>query len=157
MREAFAELNYSDAMIDEQLKNMFSQLDRPSQPLRKGLLSFFAPASDFVLHNADQNGYISLYASIVGGEFATQCFKDDPDISRDLRRIGQPILVKTSIPIQSCTHRSCENNRCRVNEQILANAVRLSEHQKYDEIVFLLQTEKPLSPASILGVDRIEL
>lgn len=145
-----AEVNYCGHVLQEKLNR--------EHACRVGQLSFFAPPSKYNLIERD-NGYLSLYGSIVGGEVAKQAFQCNNKVSSDLSKLGNTFLIKAKFYITNLLE-DCENDADGFIYFLiyLAAQYHYSKHLNDDAIIIgqVNQSVPPEDICEIIPIDDIE-
>lgn len=136
-------------------KNVLGKKLTREQACRIGQLSFFAPPSKYNLEKRD-NGYLSLYGSIVGGEVANQAFQGNEKVLSDLHKSGKTLLIKAKFHIATLLE-NCENDAYGFMCSLLYFAAQYfySKHLNNDAII-LGQVSQPVQPKNICEVITID-
>lgn len=125
------------------------------ESVRLNSISFFSPCDDYTLNNRDQNGYISLYGEVVGGEIAKQALRET-SILDSLKINGVTALVETLLPFDSIsregTHKYSEAMFMLVACVLYANGYFCNDDY---HPLFLCQIDSDL-PANRLNVKVIK-
>lgn len=139
-------------------KNVLREKLIREQACRIGQLSFFAPSSKYNLEKRD-NGYLSLYGSIVGGEVANQAFQGNENILSDLQKSGKMSLIKAKFYIATLLE-NCENDAYGFVCSLLYFAAQYfySKHLNDDAIILgqVSQSVPPENICEVITVDDIE-
>lgn len=150
-------LNYTYDEVDR-YKNVLREKLIREKACRIGQLSFFAPPSKYNLEERD-NGYLSLYGLVVGGEVAKQAFQGNKKVFSDLHKLGRTFLIKAKFNILTLLEH-CENDAEGFIYSLLYLAAQChySKHLNDDAIIIgqVNQSVPPEDICEIIPIDDIE-
>lgn len=126
---------------------------------RDGHLSFFAPASNFVLYEYLNEGFAHIYGQNIGGELlhrSLQCYKEYSPLIELLSNIGNKYLIRFQFQMQDLFMDNCDLQYDYFMHAIAFAVLYYCDYGSlpYD-CLFASHLRKPVPSQNILSIDKL--
>ena len=126
---------------------------------RLGHLSFFSPASDYVLyyHNGNSGGYYHLYGLTIGGELLEHSLRGNLEyesLFKLLSNMGTKYLVRFKFQLKDLFRNLCDYSYDLFMHTIAFAVLYCREHSSLPcDCLFVSHLQRPVLPENILSID----
>ena len=100
--------------------------------------------------------YLSMYASIIGGEISRFALRDGSKEYNYLSQFGTMVIIKAIIPFNSLIRSQSEIN---IDDSVIMFIKCVAVYEEWfplEHIRFIAQTDKNISPANIVDIEIID-